>query len=143
MVFDPSATFNIISNSFNSIYLWDSKQNITYDLLQNNNCLLSWFDTSGSSNDRYFLIFDNITSILNKNNSNILKIYPNPTTYELLVVGEETGTIEIFDVAGKSIIEQSITQSKNKINLERITAGVYTAKFTNGIQSKFVRFIKQ
>jgi hypothetical protein len=143
VVFDPSATFNIISNSFNSIYLWDSKQNITYDLLQNNNCLLSWFDTSGSSNDRYFLIFDNITSILNKNNSNILKIYPNPTTYELLVVGEETGTIEIFDVAGKSIIEQSITQSKNKINLERITAGVYTAKFTNGIQSKFVRFIKQ
>ncbi len=143
MVFDPSATFNIISNSFNSIYLWDSKQNITYDLLQNNNCLLSWFDTSGSSNDRYFLIFDNINSILNKHNSNILKIYPNPTTYELLVIGEETGTIEIFDVAGKSIIEQSITHSKNKINLERINAGVYTAKFTNGIQSKFVRFIKQ
>jgi hypothetical protein len=143
VVFDPSATFNIISNSFNSIYLWDSKQNITYDLLQNNNCLLSWFDTSGSSNDRYFLIFDNITSILIKQISNILKIYPNPTTYELLVIGEETGTIEIFDVAGKSIIEQSITHSKNKINLERINAGVYTAKFTNGIQSKFVRFIKQ
>jgi hypothetical protein len=60
-----------------------------------------------------------------------------------LVIGEETGTIEIFDVAGKSIIEQSITHSKNKINLERINAGVYTAKFTNGIQSKFVRFIKQ
>ena len=136
-------SFNVSSSSFNAVYLWDSKQNITYDLLQNNNYVLSWFDTSASSNDRYFLIFDNMTSILNNHNSNILNIYPNPTTFELMVVGEETGTIEIFDIAGKTIIEQTITQSKNKINLASISAGIYTAQFTNGIQSKFVRFIKQ
>jgi hypothetical protein len=62
------------------------------------------------------------------NNFNALTIYPNPAKREITITGwNETGTIKIYDAAGKLVIEKLVTTSEPLIrqNVSALSEGIY------------------
>jgi hypothetical protein len=81
-------------------------------------------------------------------------IYPNPVSKILNIVTElplaQRAVISVYDAAGRLVIQQSVTInagiSQTTINVERLSGGVYTIKFTGVEVSKVlptVKFVRQ
>jgi hypothetical protein len=68
------------------------------------------------------------TSQLSINSS--ISIYPNPFTQSLTIKSHSAGKKEIilFDVTGKEILRQQISEAETKLNTEGIAAGFYVLK---------------
>ena len=84
----------------------------------------------------------------------ITGIYPNPVSKILNIVTElplaQHATISVYDATGRLVIQQSVTLgagiSQTTINVERLSGGVYTIKFTGIEVSKVlptVKFVRQ
>ena len=73
-----------------------------------------------------------------------LSVYPNPFSDILNISISSNATIEIFDVVGKSIQNQSIENGLSQIDLTNFASGVYMMKVINeNNQSKTVRIVKK
>ncbi|MFG6686915.1 T9SS type A sorting domain-containing protein [Mariniflexile sp. HNIBRBA6329] len=66
---------------------------------------------------------------INIKNSSSIKIYPNPTTGKLYISGVNTGTIEVYDSMGKSLIKTDAISTKN-IDLSNYPKGLYLVKIS-------------
>ncbi len=62
-------------------------------------------------------------------NSSSIKTYPNPTTGELYISGVYSGTIEVYDSMGKSLIKKS-SNTINSVDLSTYPKGLYLVKIT-------------
>ena len=62
-------------------------------------------------------------------NSSSIKIYPNPTTGKLYISGVYSGTIEVYDSMGKSLIKKS-SNTINSVDLSTYPKGLYLVKIT-------------
>jgi rhamnogalacturonan endolyase len=62
-------------------------------------------------------------------NSSSIKIYPNPTSGELYISGVYSGTIEVYDSMGKSLIKKS-SNTINSVDLSTYPKGLYLVKIT-------------
>ncbi|MFI0428796.1 T9SS type A sorting domain-containing protein [Mariniflexile sp. HMF6888] len=62
-------------------------------------------------------------------NSSSIKIYPNPTTGKLYISKVYSGTIEVYDSMGKSLIKKS-SNTINSIDLSTYPKGLYLVKIT-------------
>ena len=62
-------------------------------------------------------------------NSSSIKIYPNPTTGKLYISGVYSGTIEVYDSIGKSLIKKS-SNTINSVDLSTYPKGLYLVKIT-------------
>lgn len=87
------------------------------------------------------------TSISSKQNERLLvSIYPNPTTnkvtLELSDVGEEL-TLDMYNLGGKLIEEQSITTSKSVLDLSDYDSGIYLLKLSSTKGVFNTKIIKQ
>lgn len=65
-----------------------------------------------------------------------LKIYPNPTTEIIKVevdsLSDQNTTIELFDINGRLILEQTALDLVNEVNLAQFSSGKYVLRFRNG-----------
>ena len=70
------------------------------------------------------------TGIKNSINKINIKLYPNPTSSELILQTElkENLTLEIYNVIGQQILKQKITETETKINLKEQANGIYFVK---------------
>jgi hypothetical protein len=72
-------------------------------------------------------------------------IYPNPSQGSFSISSNEMiikGSIQIYDVFGKNIFKQNIfTSSKQEINLENISAGIYLLKINDGVMEHTAKII--
>jgi len=60
-----------------------------------------------------------------------LEVFPNPASYALSVVFPNAdGGLQIFELSGKLILESSITQGINQIDLTKVQTGVYVLVVT-------------
>ncbi|MFT6731721.1 MAG: serine protease AprX, partial [Glaciecola sp.] len=73
------------------------------------------------------------------------KVYPNPVTDILNIqipsVNDIT-TLRIFDVLGKLVLEQDITESSRQLDLSSMASGLYIMSFQSGNASKTFKLIK-
>ena len=73
------------------------------------------------------------------------KVYPNPTI-DILNIQipsvNDTTTLRIFDVLGKSVLEQDITESSSQLDLSSMASGLYIMSFQSGSASKTFKLIK-
>ena len=73
------------------------------------------------------------------------KVFPNPATDILNIQipsANEITTLRIFDVLGKSVLEEIITTSSNQLDVSSMATGVYILTFQSGNASKTFKLIK-
>jgi len=62
--------------------------------------------------------------------SNNISVYPNPSNGSFFVNVSEISSMQILDVTGKTISEQTLSASQNTVSIEN--AGIYFLRITNG-----------
>ena len=93
-----------------------------------------------------FAIFDRSTStgITSITSSDVLQIYPNPTTDKLTIQTSATdkSNVEISDLSGKVIGQYSISGTDNTINVSDLSTGSYFIKVSNNQSNTVKKFVK-
>jgi hypothetical protein len=70
---------------------------------------------------------------ISKQNSNSIKVYPNPSTGMIYVSGLETGNrVSVTNMLGQRMINRVVSQNVEMINLEGQSAGLYYVTVKNG-----------
>ena len=129
-----------------------------YEIWQNNNWLLyiggnlGVYSSEGLIYDlgpiaRYEAHFVSFTTGIIENNNKPINIYPNPATSKLTINLQQltklqNTTVSIYDVQGKLLLQQNITQPQTELNIASLAKGIYVVKInndTNSMQSKFVK----
>jgi hypothetical protein len=89
-----------------------------------------------------FRITEN-SNIIDMPTTSSLKVYPNPTTGELIIENNELtiNKIEIIDLSGKTI--KQFNQSTNKVNVSDIANGVYFIKIETGKGIVIQKIVKE
>jgi hypothetical protein len=61
------------------------------------------------------------------------KLYPNPVQEELIIVYTgKTGTLQLCDLAGRKLLSAPLQAGRNRINLRKLPAGLYTYRLMEG-----------
>jgi len=95
----------------------------------------------------YFEVKDTMTNLTsyNKNNSKV-ELYPNPASNHITV--ETTANqhlpyqLEIFDITGRIVHSEVLSESKTLININMLHSGMYFAKIQQGSHVQLKKFIK-
>jgi hypothetical protein len=129
--------------------------NFTYRPLCNDGLPDAYFEPEAnasffSDKDGYINAFDLtifepiITDVTESIPENNLIVFPNPTTHELNIVGDEKiNNIIIYDMIGNSVISMiDINQNFIQINVELLSSGCYTVVITQKDQQFYSKFIK-
>ncbi|WP_343633648.1 T9SS type A sorting domain-containing protein [Fluviicola sp.] len=66
-------------------------------------------------------------------------VYPNPVTDQLFIEAIESAEITIIDMAGKTILSETLQPGKNTLNVSLLTRGVYFIRSGSGANVKFVK----
>ncbi len=81
------------------------------------------------------------------NRLNNIKIYPNPTnnqiTIDLDMLPTKNTTLQITDLVGKMLYNQTITNAKTVINLNNYNQGIYLVKLSNDNGIKVYKVVKK
>lgn len=86
----------------------------------------------------------NIILALENHVLNSFKMYPNPIKGNLLKFEySKESIIEIFDVLGKKVFNDSINATKNYINISNLNKGIYILKITSDNTSLSKKLIRQ
>jgi hypothetical protein len=88
--------------------------------------------------------WSNTATSVNEINSQMLALYPNPTSEFLMVkdLSSLKATFQLFDVTGKMIRENIITPD-SKIDVSSLSNGVYLFRIQDGSVSNMGQFIKE
>lgn len=84
-------------------------------------------------------------SIIDKNLSSNIKIYPNPATETIYISDAAMGsTVRIYDLQGKMLVQQTVQNTTEQIDLNKIPSGMYLVQLiTTDGQKSTARIIKQ
>ncbi|HWY38675.1 MAG TPA: T9SS type A sorting domain-containing protein, partial [Bacteroidia bacterium] len=69
----------------------------------------------------------------------LLNVYPIPATNTLFIDAEKNARIKMFDITGQLVLEQSISQGENEINIGNLPAGAYDLTVNTGGQTTYVK----
>ncbi len=93
-------------------------------------------------NDAFEFSFRTTTSVAEKTQaSTIVKLYPNPSQSVLNIEAVQPATIEITDMTGKTVLQQSMNTATTQVNISALPNGIYFVKQTG--KSGAARFVKQ
>ena len=74
---------------------------------------------------------------LEENSSRLLTLYPNPSNGTLFIEGlERNETLEVVDILGKTLYQNTISEAKLKLNL-KLKNGLYFVKHM-GTKTPFI-----
>ena len=94
-------------------------------------------------NDFWIVKLEEEALTINTVNKDNLQIYPNPATSMLNIISANEIAFDeliITDMTGKIILEQKVQNSK--INIEKLTSGVYILQLKSGDKIHWAKFIK-
>ncbi|MDP1725655.1 MAG: SBBP repeat-containing protein [Bacteroidota bacterium] len=98
----------------------------------------------GGNLDAYVASFNNPDSLL-ANLSNVLaanngiRIFPNPSTQTLYIIGAENSAISVYDLNGSLMLKEN---NVNEIDVSTFSNGLYILRIEKGILQKTLKFIK-
>ncbi|MCX6230454.1 MAG: T9SS type A sorting domain-containing protein [Bacteroidetes bacterium] len=89
-----------------------------------------------------------ILDVKDGNFNQIINIYPNPVKDKLNIDLQDlknlkNASLSIYDIQGKLLLNQYITQAKTEINIQYFTKGVYIVKVYTGNNVIVDKFIKE
>src|SRR5690606_28113237 len=74
---------------------------------------------------------------------NSIKIYPNPVqTDEVFIESNQIILAEVYDVLGKKVLTQTISQNQKKLKISALSKGIYLVKLNSdkgSITKKLIR----
>ncbi len=80
------------------------------------------------------------------NKSPVIEVYPNPTSHYLNILLQtvpDTNTkLQLMDITGKIIQTVKLYNTREVLDIRFLSDGLYFLNFTNGVYSKFIKFIK-
>jgi hypothetical protein len=79
---------------------------------------------------------------LEEENTTNIKIFPNPASSELNLLGEGVFSYQISDMSGRILLQGEVNES-DKIRIADLNAGVYNITCITGNKVQTLRFIKQ
>ena len=108
------------------------------------------FGSDTLNNDGYYdafiakLGFDTITGIKEINNkAGNIAVYPNPTTGNITIESLQKSTIEIIDIQGQTILQQTAQQGKTDIDISGLAKGVYILRLCSNDKTAVARIVKE
>ncbi len=126
-----------------AIFLKDFEENTVTNLSEND---YLFEVNSGDSRERFVLFVDAETNDVDNNisKSNI-KIFPNPTNGLLIIQNlnkDETNTITVKDVLGKTILQTQTDKTQTELDLTNNFAGIYFIEVSNNSGTVIIKLIK-
>jgi len=102
----------------------------------------TWYYTT--SNVMVRMNFDPSLANIDEAQDLSFSIYPNPTKDVINVVSTfSEGNLSIIDMAGKLLIKQNITSTKNSIDASELMDGVYYLTMSNGVKTTTKKLVIQ
>jgi hypothetical protein len=142
---------DIYGNSISGKYeIWENNnwhQRITMFLFGNNISIAN-IDILDLVLYRYTATYKSFTNGITENKDNVqLSIYPNPATNNLCINLQQLNDLQntsvtVFDMQGKLLLQQTITQQQTELNINQFAKGIYVVKVQNEkeiMQSKFIK----
>ncbi len=81
------------------------------------------------------------------NGDAIVRIYPNPVTstlnVNLLGMVSKQSSLQILDAKGSVVLEKSILNNPQPVDVSKLTKGVYMIRVNNGLKTITSKFVKQ
>lgn len=145
---DDNKTMLIYSDASGAFKPTSDGEYVKFFKLSNENKLVSIDDAAGFlSEDTNLVPAEAITpsftinsslSLGNFENSPELKIYPNPTTGNRVLISGLNETLEarIFDVMGREILKTTVSPSESSIDISNLKSNVYLLKLRNDNSSR-------
>lgn len=97
-------------------------------------------DNSYLLNEVYVVLFSNTNLSTDNIEANTIKLYPNPVLNELFIEMENFHLLNIIDISGKQLLQQS----KKTVDVSQFAAGVYILNLIDNAGNKYTKkFIKQ
>lgn len=81
------------------------------------------------------------TDINNLNSYKGLQIYPNPASDFFVIEVDRNGTLELYDINGKLILNEKINQHKQSISVSNYSSGLYFVKLVFGNECSYYKLI--
>ena len=72
-----------------------------------------------------------ITVSITENNEIAFVMYPNPTENYITIESAKVADVKIYSVNGQMLLQQSISEGKNTIDLSELNAGMYFVSVNN------------
>lgn len=115
----------------------------TYDSYGNivNDPYATPFPSSGFDLDAVGVINEGSTLGLDRVNKNALSLYPNPALTQVYVA--KAGTVSIYAITGKLVLEQEVNNVKTPVIISELNAGVYVVRLTTASGVFTQKLIKQ
>lgn len=140
-------TFPAFNSTFLNILLtWNAMDPVsTYEIEKNN----ATYQFQGNRNpyiDHNQYVADIWGSALSTNDftDSDFKIYPNPVSKNYFnIKTNQSLKVEIFDILGKSILKTQVDSNNSKIDINRLTKGIYLVKLISDKGSVTKKLIKQ
>ena len=73
----------------------------------------------------------------------IFRVYPDPASDNLTVEAPELSTMEILNIQGQKILQQSLQQGKTNIDISLIANGIYILRLSNNSRTDVTKFVKE
>jgi hypothetical protein len=98
--------------------------------------------------NRYEAHFVSFANGINENNSIPIHIYPNPASNKLTInlsqlKNLQNTSVSIYDIQGKLLLQQSITQPQTELTITQFAKGVYIVKVNNDKDTLISKFVKE
>jgi hypothetical protein len=72
-----------------------------------------------------------------------IKIYPNPANDNLTIEAPSKATIEILNIQGQLLLQQSIQETKTEIDISGLSTGIYYIKYQTEKDAAVKKLIKK
>jgi hypothetical protein len=76
----------------------------------------------------------------------VIEVYPNPATHTLNIllqtVPGANSKLHLMDMTGKTLQTIKLTKTSEVLDISTLSDGLYILNFTDGVYSKFIKFIK-
>jgi photosystem II stability/assembly factor-like uncharacterized protein len=79
---------------------------------------------------------------INDNAGNIA-VYPNPVINNVTIESMQKSTIEIIDIQGQTIMQQTVPQGKSDIDISGLVKGVYILRLCSNDKTEVTRIVKE
>ena len=75
--------------------------------------------------------FTGIDENENNNHSTVASLYPNPTTGQITIIGENLQKAEVFNMLGQQLLSVRGSGNEIQINMSALPTGIYFVAVTN------------
>jgi hypothetical protein len=84
------------------------------------------------------------THILNiKNETDIVKVFPNPATNNITIESPQQVLFEILNIQGQKILQQQLQQGKTDIDISVLAKGFYILRLNSYDKTEVLKFLKE